>query len=50
MPISRARSKDQIPQNSRDRYLSIAGAGNVIQEARKDSQKLALMDRYKRDL
>ena len=47
--LSRARSKDQI-MNSRDRYLSIAGAGNVISEARKDSQKLALMDRYKRDL
>ena len=46
MPLTRARSKDSLPMsnNIRERYLSLAGAGNVIAEGRREQKEL--MDRY----
>ena len=48
VPLTRARSKDSLPMNNnvRERYLSLAGAGNIIAEGRREQQNLALMDRY----
>ena len=35
-----------MSNNIRERYLSLAGAGNVIAEGRREQQNLALIDRY----
>jgi len=38
VPLTRARSKDSLPMNNniRERYLSLAGAGNIIAEGRRE--------------
>lgn len=38
VPLARARSKDSLPMsnNVRERYLSLAGAGNVVAEGRRE--------------
>ena len=48
--FSRARSKDALPgvePNLRDQYLRLAGVANVLQEGRRESQKMLLMERHK---
>ena len=47
--FSRARSKDALPgiePNQRDKYLKMAGVQNILQEGRRESQKMLLMERH----